>query len=88
MQWLFGSKPVAPETVPTDDIIPLYGFDDSYVGRRFILLTAFRLDAVLSPNKLKGALEKLASSGEWRKIGSRIREVDGKLQYHVPLSFF
>jgi hypothetical protein len=62
-----------PPTIPTDTILPLHPLDNHWVVRNDCLVLGLRFDAVLSPEKLAGALEKLARIGDWRKMGARLR---------------
>ncbi|KAF2762411.1 hypothetical protein EJ05DRAFT_506143 [Pseudovirgaria hyperparasitica] len=88
--WPFWSKkPTAPATVPTDKIIPLHKMDDTPIFRSMAFYSTMRFDAVLDPEKLRGALETLLETGDWRKLGARLRlnDTTKKLEYHIPASF-
>ncbi|ORY11968.1 hypothetical protein BCR34DRAFT_537431 [Clohesyomyces aquaticus] len=85
---LFKRKPVAPERVPTDEVIPLHHLDDTSVNRAICLYFSMRFDDVLDPDKLVGALEKLLERPGWRKLGARLRlNEHKKLEYHVPQKY-
>lgn len=70
---LFGSKPVAPERVPTDTVIPLFQRDDTRANRSISLEFTMEFDEVLNADKLSGALWKLLERPGWRKLGARLR---------------
>ena len=71
--WLFGSKPKAPERVPTDTIIPVHTHDDNAVFRAVGMRFTMRFDDVLDVDKLVGALEKLLLKPGWKRLGARLR---------------
>jgi hypothetical protein len=66
-------KPVAPERVPSDIVIPLHWLDDTNTNRSMCIDLCFCYDDVLDVNKLVGALERLIEKPGWRKLGARIR---------------
>jgi hypothetical protein len=70
---LFKSKPVAPERVPTDIVIPLHELDDTKTHRALCVDFSLRFDNVLDVEKLVGALERLIEKPGWRKLGARLR---------------
>jgi hypothetical protein len=70
---LFGSKPVAPERVPTDTVIPLFDQDDNTAMRSISLEFTMKFDEVLNAEKLAGALWKLLERPGWKKLGARLR---------------
>jgi hypothetical protein len=70
---LFGSKPSAPETIPTDTIIPLFERDDSTANRAVALEFTMVFDDVLDADKLSGALWRLLEKPGWKKLGARLR---------------
>lgn len=67
------AKPERPATVPTDTIIPMHYFDDNSINRSVLLYITLRFDAVLDPERLRCALERLMELGDWRKLGARVR---------------
>ncbi|KAL7814937.1 hypothetical protein V8C44DRAFT_324877 [Trichoderma aethiopicum] len=84
---MFGRQ-VAPATVPTDTVIPFRFFDDTPLWRTIILYSMFVFDDVLSPEKLRDSLEKLAQRDGWTRLGARMRKnAQGNLEYHVPSEF-
>jgi hypothetical protein len=70
---LFGNKPVAPERVPTDTVIPLFDRDDTRPNRGISLEFTMVFNEVLDAEKLSGALWKLLERPGWRKLGARMR---------------
>ena len=72
LKW-FSGKPVAPERVPTDTVIPLYPNDDNRTNKAIALEFTMRFDEVLDPEKVSGALWKLLERPGWRKLGARLR---------------
>jgi hypothetical protein len=70
---LFGSKPVAPERVLTDTVIPLFDRDDTRTNRSISLEFTMVFDEVLDAEKLSGALWRLFERPGWRKLGARLR---------------
>ena len=70
---LFKSKPVAPERVPTDVVIPVHGYDDTKTNRALYLDFSMRFDDVLDVERLVSALERLLEKPGWRKFGARLR---------------
>lgn len=71
--WCFRTPPFRPARVPTDTVIPLNGHDDTAANRDIVIDFTLRFDDVLDVEKLKAALAKLASLGDWRKLGARVR---------------
>lgn len=70
---LFGAKPSAPETIPTDTIIPLFERDDSTTNRAVALEFTMVFDDVLDADKLGDALWRLLEKPGWKKLGARLR---------------
>lgn len=73
MAYFFSKKPLNPEKVPTDDVIPLHFFDDNEIFRSLIVEFVLRFDDVLDREKLHNALVRLMEIGNWRKLGARLR---------------
>jgi hypothetical protein len=79
---LLSKKPVAPERVPTDTIIPLFDRDDTAPNRAISLEFTMVFGAVMDADKLSGALWKLLERPGWRKLGARLRlNVSQRLHY-------
>jgi len=70
---VFKSKPVRPERIATDTILPVHAMDDSMVNKAFVLYLMLRFDDVLDPERLRSSLETLLEHGNWRKLGARLR---------------
>jgi hypothetical protein len=70
---LFGSKPIGPERVPTDTVIPLSERDDTRTNRSISLEFTMVFDEVLDADQLSGALWKLLERPGWKKLGARLR---------------
>jgi hypothetical protein len=70
---ILSTKPMAPEHVPTDEIIPLFPHDDTVSNRAIALDFTMVFDNVLDAEKLSGALWKLLERPGWRKLGARLR---------------
>ena len=62
-----------PPTVPTDEILPVHYFDSISGINSLVLSWTMCFTDVLDPDKVRGGLEKLLSTGAWRKLGSRTR---------------
>ena len=68
-----GVERVAPPTVPTDEVIPMFKWDDQPHNREMVVEFTYRFDDVLDNDKLKNALNRLLEIGDWKKLGARIR---------------
>ncbi|KAF2660737.1 hypothetical protein K491DRAFT_588653 [Lophiostoma macrostomum CBS 122681] len=87
MNW-FRSKPVVPDRVATDTVIPLFPMDDTGPNRAIVVDFTMRFDDKLDVQQLVGALEKLLRKPGWKKLGARLRQNNlGKLEYHVPADY-
>ncbi|KAJ5027556.1 hypothetical protein PSV08DRAFT_405288 [Bipolaris maydis] len=66
-------------------IYPLHMFDYTNLNRN-IVQWIFRFNDILDPEKLESALVKLLSTGDWRKLGGRLRRNIGDHQVakHLP----
>lgn len=71
--WPFSQKPASPAIVPTDTVIPLHYWDDTFIMRALVVDLTFRFDDVLDPEKIRNALVRLMEIGNWRKLGARLR---------------
>ncbi|TGJ83719.1 hypothetical protein E0Z10_g5030 [Xylaria hypoxylon] len=72
----------------SDEIYPVHFIDQAAVVRSSLISYTFRYDHVLDAQKLRESLAMLLASGNWRKLGGRLRKNrDGKLEIHVPLHF-
>ena len=68
-----GAKRSQPPRVATDEVIPSFEMDDLAVARQVVISTTFRFDAVLEPETLRASLARLLETGNWRKLGGRMR---------------
>ena len=59
--------------VPTDDVIPVFTFDDTPVYRNAVGCYSLRFNDVLDGDKLHAALARLLEIDGWRKLGGRFR---------------
>lgn len=66
-------EPQVPETVKSDDVIPVHLFDDSTAARGIVLVWTFRFEDVMNPQKLCDALSELFGMSGWRRLGGRFR---------------
>ncbi|KIL93918.1 hypothetical protein FAVG1_02480 [Fusarium avenaceum] len=81
-------EPHMPETVKSDDVIPVHLFDDSAAARGIVLVWTFRFEDILNPQKLCDALSELFGMDGWRRLGGRFRmKPDGGLEIHIPKKF-
>lgn len=72
---LFGrGKPQRPARVLTDEVLPLYDFDARPQVRDIIIGWTLRFDDILDAQKLNDTLTRLVETGDWRKLGGRLRE--------------
>ncbi|KAK2051371.1 hypothetical protein LY76DRAFT_675569 [Colletotrichum caudatum] len=96
MEWLSRliagrkARRACPDRIPTDEVLPVFFFDDTPMLRNAILCWTMRFNDVLDPLKLRQSLEMLLRRDDgWRKLRGRIRldATTGKrLEIHVPLS--
>jgi hypothetical protein len=70
---LFSKKTIAPERVPTDEVIQLCERDDIPSLRAIVLEYTMVFDDVLDAEQLSGALWKLLERPGWKKLGARLR---------------
>ncbi|KAK2611912.1 hypothetical protein QQS21_002018 [Conoideocrella luteorostrata] len=72
-----------------DDVYPTGRIDNAMVLKTMVLSVTMRFDAVLEPSKLHAALCTLLDTGDWRRLGGRLRrpardETPQVLKIHVP----
>lgn len=70
---LLPPKRQAPPTVPSDEIIPMSYFDTVSSINHLVMAWYILFNDVLDAGKLRDSLERLVSTGTWRKLGGRIR---------------
>lgn len=70
---LFGkSKPLAAvDEFAEDDVYPMHQQDFNF--RKLIMACTLRFDHVLDANKLHVGLARLLETGDWKKLGGRLR---------------
>ncbi|KAL8376819.1 hypothetical protein RB595_007778 [Gaeumannomyces hyphopodioides] len=77
-----------PTRNPTDDVFPVYELDGCNEVASMVAWTMLRFDEVLDPPMLRDSLARLATIGDWRKLGARVRKnAAGELEYHIPKQF-
>ncbi|KAK8052036.1 hypothetical protein PG993_003421 [Apiospora rasikravindrae] len=71
-----------------DEIYPVHYIDQAAIIRSSLISYTFRYENVLDAHDLRVSLSRLLSSGDWRKLGGRLRRnKEGKLEIHVPRKF-
>ncbi|KAM0241439.1 hypothetical protein ACHAP5_007636 [Fusarium lateritium] len=77
-----------PQRVETDNVYPLHMLDNTKNLRGIVITWTLRFDDVLDADELHDALSRLLDSGDWRKLGGRLRlNEKGALEIHVPNPF-
>ncbi|KAK6821786.1 hypothetical protein PG995_008500 [Apiospora arundinis] len=90
MQSLFswGAASKQPLTIESDEVFPLHFLDNQMCARELVLTQTMLFDAVLDAAKVHDGLVKLLSTGDWRKLGGRLRKKrENCLELHVPKEF-
>ncbi|ORY61018.1 uncharacterized protein BCR38DRAFT_349771 [Pseudomassariella vexata] len=83
---LTAPKRVQPPRIDTDEVIPMFYFDEYW--RWIIMSKTIRFNDVLDVDKLHSTLSHLCTMGEWRKLGGRLRKNSaGHYEIHVPREF-
>jgi hypothetical protein len=62
---------------------PLFMLDDNKTLHGIIITWLLHFNDVLDPALLHTSLCRLLEIGDWRKVGGRLRRVDGRLEVHV-----
>ncbi|CAA9964402.1 hypothetical protein PTMSG1_07761 [Pyrenophora teres f. maculata] len=71
-----------------DDVYPVHLLDDTKTFRSILIAWTLCFNDVLDADKLQSSLAKLLETGDWRKLGGRLRrKADGTLEIHVPRAF-
>jgi hypothetical protein len=71
-----------------DDVYPTTLLDNHPGPRARVLAWTLRFNDVLDPSQLHDSLAQLVATGDWRKLGGRLRQgKDRKLELHVPKTF-
>jgi hypothetical protein len=66
-------QPLMPDTVKSDDVIPVHLFDDSAAARGIVLVWTFRFEDILNPQKLRDSLSELFGMDGWKRLSGRFR---------------
>lgn len=69
-----GPRRQQPELVPSDEIVPMHLFDDTFYLKDYTLIWTFKFDDVLDADMLGDSLSELFKSEGWRKLGGRLRQ--------------
>ncbi|EPS38852.1 hypothetical protein H072_7394 [Dactylellina haptotyla CBS 200.50] len=83
VRYLLGTSPPQPIN-ETDDVFPLHMLDDTQTLRQILVGWTLHFNDVLDADKLHASLSALLDTGDWRKLGGRLRLKNGKLELHVP----
>ena len=70
---LGGTSSQAAPVDSTDDVIPAFALDDTSTNRGIAMSWTLKFDDVLDADKLHGSLARLLATGNWRKVGGRLR---------------
>lgn len=62
---------------------PLFMLDDNKTLHGIVVTWLLHFNDVLDPAHLHSSLCHLLKTGDWRKVGGRLRRVDGRLEVHV-----
>lgn len=73
----------APPRVQSDDVYPVHMLDDTTTLRGIVMAWTMRVDDVLDPEKLHGALVRLLEIGDWKKLGGRLRAKVAKFTFQA-----
>ena len=72
----------ASSSIEDDEIYPVHFIDQAAVIRSSLISYTFRYAHVLDAQQLRDALVNLLGSGQWRKLGGRLRRsVSAKIKY-------
>ena len=80
MSFLFGKSKSAVVEIPDAEVYPVHALDAPKVNHN-VLGWVFRFDDALDADKLKESLCRLLETGDWRKLGGRIRRNVGLPAY-------
>ncbi|KAJ4151606.1 hypothetical protein LMH87_012296 [Akanthomyces muscarius] len=88
-QWLFAAEAVNDKKSIVDepDVYPVHSLDRMAEYQKFVATVMYFNDA-LDADMLNASLVKLLETGDWKKLGGRLKkDVNGRLQLHVPPRF-
>jgi hypothetical protein len=60
-------------TFPDDDVYPVHTLDDTKTMRSILIAWTLCFNDVLVADKLRSSLATLLDTGDWRKLGGRLR---------------
>lgn len=63
----------APDPYADDIIYPVYILDDTKTFRSILITWTLVFNDVLNADKLRSSLANLLETGDWRKLGGRLR---------------
>lgn len=91
MNYFFGGRKPAVETIPGDRVRPLHFLENSVFihGSNVSALAVF--DEVLDPDVLREALENVVKRPGWERLGGRLKtnvSPPPLVSYHFPISDF
>jgi len=58
---------------PDDDVYPVHTLDDTKTMRSILIAWTLCFNDVLVADKLRSSLATLLDTGDWRKLGGRLR---------------
>lgn len=90
MNYFFGGRKPAVETLPGDRVRPLHFFENNLLvqGNNMSGLAVF--DEAIDPEVLREALENVVKRPGWKKLGGRLKRnvsINYTLSVAKPLSF-
>jgi hypothetical protein len=62
-----------PDPYADDDVYPVHVLDDTKTFRSILIAWTLCFNDVLDADKLQLSLAKLLETGDWRKLGGRLR---------------
>lgn len=62
-----------PQTLHDDDVYPVHALDDTKTFRSILVTWTLSFNDVLDADALRAALATLLETGDWRKLGGRLR---------------
>lgn len=66
-----GDEPTS--AFPDDDVYPVHILDDTKTMRSILIAWTLCFNDVLDADKLQSSLATLLDTGDWRKLGGRLR---------------
>lgn len=62
-----------PDPYADDEVYPVHVLDDTKIFRSILITWTLCFNDVLDADKLESSLAKLLKTGDWRKLGGRLR---------------